>query len=370
MKSFKSTKSRKALVAVIDGNSEQRAQIGSVLSRDYRVAPFDDSDRAMAEMLRHPPSVLLIDENVPPSGGAYLIERLKRLPSLTEIPIIFITANQRQYSAEDMVRLGAMAVLIRPYRRSALLKAVGGVMNRIVEGKWENLPEHQRVGLQNTMALFNGVTDFIARGEAVSYPQMTAACSPLVEVVRRHEVNSLLSSIKGHDDYSYTHSLRVATLLAMFGHTIGLGDDELIVLATGGLLHDVGKVCIPQAVLNKPGILVGAELEVMRSHVGKTVEYLEVCPNMPKGITIIASQHHERLDGTGYPNGLSGNHLGDLARMVSIIDVFSALTDRRTYKVAMPAEQALSVMAKEMSTHLDQSLVARFREMLLESIHD
>jgi putative nucleotidyltransferase with HDIG domain len=370
MTSSRSSRPRKALVAVVDGNVDQQTQVAAVLSSRYRVVPFADSDRAMAEMLRHPPAVLLIDENVPPSGGTYLIERLRRLAPLAAIPIIFITASQRQFSAQDSLRLGVNATLVRPYRRSALLETVGAVMNRVIETRWEGLPETQRASLQKTMEMYNGVSNFIANGEAVTYPQLTAACSPLIEVVRRHEVNSLLSSVKGHDDYSYTHSLRVATLLAMFGHTIGLDDDELMVLATGGLLHDIGKMSIPQKLLNKPGMLVGGELELMRSHVTKTVDYLQACPNLPKGIVTIAGQHHERLDGSGYPHGLVGSQLGNLARMVSIIDVFSALTDLRCYKPAVPAEKALTVMAEDMTAYLDQGLLAKFRDMLLTSIHE
>jgi HD-GYP domain-containing protein (c-di-GMP phosphodiesterase class II) len=100
------------------------------------------------------------------------------------------------------------------------------------------------------------------------------------------------------------------------------------------------------------------------------VNYLQCCPDLPKGIVTIAAQHHEKLDGTGYPAGLSGNKLNRLARMASIVDVFSALTDRRVYKPPMEAEAALNLMVDEMGSHLDIKLLGMFRQMLLDATQE
>ncbi|HEX3995558.1 MAG TPA: HD domain-containing phosphohydrolase, partial [Acetobacteraceae bacterium] len=117
----------------------------------------------------------------------------------------------------------------------------------------------------------------------------------------------------------------------------------------------------------KPGRLNPAEFEVMKGHVTASMTYLQDCPDLPKGIGIIAAQHHEKLDGTGYPFGLTGSKLNRLARMASIIDVFTALTDRRVYKREMEAETALKLMVDEMTSHLDMKLLGLFRQMLLDA---
>jgi len=153
----------------------------------------------------------------------------------------------------------------------------------------------------------------------------------------------------------------------LFGVNLSLTKDEQVILASGGLLHDVGKMSIPREVLNKAGPLDAAESAVMRGHVTASVEYLLACPDLPKGILDIAAQHHERLDGTGYPLGLAGNQLNRLARMASIIDVFGALTDRRVYKPPMAPEAALGIMVNEMASHLDMQLLGLFRQMLLDA---
>ncbi len=176
--------------------------------------------------------------------------------------------------------------------------------------------------------------------------------------------------MRQHDNYSYVHSLRVATFLTVFGQAIGLTGDDLLVLASGGLVHDIGKTSIPLDVLNKPGRLEPAEWAVMRSHVDRTLALLQRQPQPPPhGVLVIAAQHHEKLDGSGYPRGLRGPALNDLARMASIVDVFGALTDRRVYKPPMAPEQALDLMAGGMAAGLDQSLLVRFRGMLLDAAH-
>jgi HD-GYP domain-containing protein (c-di-GMP phosphodiesterase class II) len=176
-----------------------------------------------------------------------------------------------------------------------------------------------------------------------------------------------LRGVRGHDNYTYAHSLRVATLLSLFGGNIGLSTDDQSMLATGGLLHDLGKLQIPIRILNKSGRLTKEEFLAMQRHVPATLSLLENCPDLPKGVFIMAGQHHERLDGTGYPNGLKGNQLNQLARMISIVDVFTALTDRRVYKQPMLPEKALAIMSNEMTAHLDMQLLAFFRHMLLDA---
>ena len=102
----------------------------------------------------------------------------------------------------------------------------------------------------------------------------------------------------------------------------------------------------------------------MKSHVPETIKYLKASGDIPKAVFIIAEQHHEKLNGMGYPNGLKGSQLNQLARMSAVVDVFSALTDRRVYKEPMEAEKAIKIMEDEMTDHLDQRLVKMFKGML------
>ncbi len=194
------------------------------------------------------------------------------------------------------------------------------------------------------------------------------ACGPLLDAVGAGQIQIILSGLQSHNNYAFAHAVRVASLLALFGQTMGLLRDRQLVLASGGMLFDIGKLAIPQDILNKPGRMTEGELTVLRSHVGLSVKFLTEAGDIPRGIMTIAEQHHERLDGSGYPKGLKGKEINELSRMAAIADVFCGLTDHRVYKAGMSAEKALSIMAGEMHGQLDQQMLMLFRMRLLSAI--
>jgi putative nucleotidyltransferase with HDIG domain len=355
------------LIAVADGNAGHRNTVAQAAQTFYDFTEYADSVRALAALRVVQPNVLLVGEELPPLGGFEMVRRLRLDDNMSKIPVIMVI--NREADAVVARQCGADAYLVKPYRLSALQSAIAGLVNAGVEKQWEVLPQVQRQALKGTVEIYNTISDVLEKGEPVSYAVVSDACAPLVEAVASHDFKAILNGVKDHDNYSYAHSMRVATLLTLFGNTIGLSADDQLLLASGGLLHDVGKMSIPHEVLNKPGRLTEDEFVVMKSHVTASSAHLRLNPDIPKGIITIAEQHHEKLDGTGYPHGLKGSELNTLARMASIVDVFSALTDRRVYKPAMPAEKALGIMTNEMGgNHLDNAFLGLFREMLLDAV--
>ena len=160
--------------------------------------------------------------------------------------------------------------------------------------------------------------------------------------------------------------MRVATLLTLFGHGLGIEGDNLLILSTGGLLHDVGKLVTPRAILNKPGIFTEEEWPIMRDHAVHCGALMEAGDDVPRGAQIIAEQHHEKLDESGYPKGLKGNELNDLARMSMICDIFGALTDERSYKKAFSVEKAFGIL-ESMTTGIDQNLLVMFKDIFIST---
>jgi HD-GYP domain-containing protein (c-di-GMP phosphodiesterase class II) len=155
--------------------------------------------------------------------------------------------------------------------------------------------------------------------------------------------------------------------LALFGHRIGLDDESLMTLASAGLVHDFGKTIYPQGLSSKMGALSPEEKATAQAgHVIGTADYLRKHSDAPRAVIMVAEQHHERLDGSGYPKGLKNGDINDLARMAAIVDVFAALTERRSYRAAMAPMQALEVMQELMREKLDLRLVRLFRDMLLD----
>jgi len=352
-------------VCVVDGNPSHGRQVASALASLFRVDHYQSASQALTAMRADPPAVVMVDETIPPKDGFAFITSLRREESFSRLPIIATSASDPGL-ASSARQCGADLALRRPYRRSTLVKAISSLRNRDVELTWDALPPHQREALNGTMDVFNGLADAVASGDPIPFSAMAAGCRPLVEAVGKCDFKGILAGVKDHDDCTYVHSIRVATLLTLFGQAAGLPASDRIVLASGGLLHDVGKMAIPQGLLNKPGKLDDAEFAVIKGHVDTTVRLLRAVTSIPEPVITIAAQHHERLNGKGYPHGLAGGQVDELARMAAIADVFSALTERRSYKAPIAADKALALMS-EMDGHLDQHLLRLFRGMLLDA---
>ncbi len=357
----------KPYIAIALGGARQRSRAVTCLMSFYQFSEYPDTSTAIAGCRARPPLLALVGEDLPASGGFDFVRMLRLGTSTAVFPVVMVVSKDNKTTRDKVALCGAEGYLVDPYQRSTLITTISGLLSRRVERKWKALPPLQRQALTGTLELFVGISNVIGKGEPIHYQAVSDACKPLVEAVAQNDFKGILHAVRDHDNYSYAHSIRVATLLALFGFNLGLPRDEQIILASGGLLHDVGKMSIPHEILNKAGRLTAQEFAVMKGHVAASVAYLEGCPDLPRAILTIAAQHHEKLDGSGYPLGLAGKQLDRLARMASIIDVFTALTDRRVYKPAMKPEAALKVMADEMASHLDMTLLALFRQMLLDA---
>lgn len=360
----------KHMLVLVDSNVEHRAQVVTSLMSLYNIVEFDSGLAAVKYIRDMQPDIVLIGEEVAPRGGFEMVRDLRSHRKTKSLPILLILSSGHSSSPASARECGASGWLVKPYRRSDLIRLISRQFNASVEARWDVLPQVQVKALKSTVEIFDNLSDIIGKGESIAYMDANDACAPLVEAVNSGDFKGMLGGVRDHDNYTYAHSLRVAVFLSLFGKAIGLSLDDQKQLATGGLLQDVGKMFIPHLVLNKAGKLTDEEFDIMKGHVDATTRILETGGNIPRGVITITSQHHEKIDGTGYPRGLKGAQLNELARMASIVDVFSALTDRRVYRPPVTPEKALSIMFAEMKGHLDLDLLGRFREMLLDAAAD
>ena len=187
-----------------------------------------------------------------------------------------------------------------------------------------------------------------------------AFSNKLVESVDRNPDALLcLTKIREKDDYLLEHSLNVAILLANFGKYLGMSEEEVQDLSYAGFLHDLGKIKIPDEILHKPGRLTESEMEVMKGHVKHGVDYLETM-NIAAPLVQAISEHHERLDGLGYPAGKQGDAISKAGRMLAIADMYDALTADRVYKPGMSSQKAFSILMSDAPFRLDKALVQQF----------
>lgn len=191
-----------------------------------------------------------------------------------------------------------------------------------------------------------------------------AFSNKLVESVDRNPDALLcLTKIREKDDYLLEHSLNVAILLANFATFMGMSEEEVQDLSYAGFLHDLGKINIPDEILHKPGRLTDAEMDVMKSHVNHGVDYLQNT-DVAKPLIQAISEHHERLDGLGYPAGKKGDEISTAGRMLAIADMYDALTADRVYKSGMSSQKAFSILMNDAPTRLDVALVQQFIKCL------
>ncbi len=189
----------------------------------------------------------------------------------------------------------------------------------------------------------------------------------LVHLERGHPeaLRTLVRAVEAKDAYTYGHSARVARLAVELGTRLRLPADSLRVLAQGGFLHDVGKVGVPDEVLNKPGRLDPEERAEMERHAALGAEMAGGAPSLAAAVPVIR-HHHERWDGTGYPDALSGRTIPLLARVVAVADVWDALTSDRAYRAAWPEAEALAHILASRGSHLDPDCVDALVTLLAE----
>jgi putative nucleotidyltransferase with HDIG domain len=191
-----------------------------------------------------------------------------------------------------------------------------------------------------------------------------SVCAPLVdevmESINRHPDALLsLARLKTADEYTYMHSVAVCALMVALGRQLGLNDEQCREAGMAGMLHDLGKAAMPQDILNKPGKLTPEEFDIIKQHAMRGYEMLVAGANVSEGVLDVCRHHHERWDGTGYPDGLAGENISLLARMGAVCDVYDAVTSDRPYKAGWDPAHSLSQMAT-WKGHFDTTVFQSF----------
>ena len=209
--------------------------------------------------------------------------------------------------------------------------------------------------------LVRSVMKDVRLGKVVELEQVEPMVQTITESVLRNGGALLtLLRIKNKDDYTFLHSVSVGTLLIAFCRAVGLDDATTHQAGLGGLLHDTGKALVPDAVLNKPGRLTEEEFEIIKRHPEDGWRILTQTPGIGPIPLDITRHHHERMDGSGYPDKLPGKEISTLARMSSIVDVYDAITADRCYHKGMAATDALRKLFEWSKFHFDPALVQSF----------
>jgi len=185
------------------------------------------------------------------------------------------------------------------------------------------------------------------------------------EIISKKNVMINLVDIKSLDNYTYQHSVNVAVISLVLGVQLQLNQNELYTLCMGALIHDIGKVLIPKDIALKPGPLTEEEFSIVKAHTTKGYDYLKGCLEISAPSRIVALQHHEKVNGTGYPDNLKNISINRFARIVAIADVYDALTSDRPYRKAMSPNDAVEYIFSHGDTHFDFEMVKVFAKAVV-----
>ncbi len=210
-------------------------------------------------------------------------------------------------------------------------------------------------------SIITDVMKDVRLGKQVEVERVEPVVEQMVNSIFRNQ-DALLSlgRIRQMDQYTFEHSVSVGVLLISFAKSMGLERDVIQQIGVGALLHDIGKIKVPDAVLNKPGRLTDEEFAIMKKHVVFSREILAETPGISPAALAVAAEHHERFDGTGYPRGLKADEITPYGQMAAVVDVYDAITADRCYHKGEPPTSVLKKLLEWSKFHFNPELVQRF----------
>ncbi len=209
--------------------------------------------------------------------------------------------------------------------------------------------------------IVKGIITDVRLGKQIEMEKVEPLVENMVDSIFRHQDALIpLARLKTHDEYTFQHSVSVCALMVAFARGLKMSRDVIKEIAIGALLHDVGKAKVPDSILNKPAKLTDAEFDKMKSHVVQSKIILQNTPGISEIALDVAAQHHERFDGTGYPNRLKNDEISIYGQMGAIVDVYDAITSNRVYHKGMPPTEALKKLLEWSKFHFKPELVQAF----------
>jgi putative two-component system response regulator len=306
---------------VVDDEEPIRNALRKFLTQQgYEVITAAGGEEALAVLQRQKITGMLLDVNMPGITGVELVPQIMELEPA--IALLMLTAVNDATSAALCMQRGAFDYLIKPIDLGHLGRAIHQALRR---------RHTQLEGQQINQWLKDEVAARVAERRLEQANQERISVATL---------EALVNALEAKDPYLRGHSARVADLSAMVAAQLGISDEQIEVVRTGGRLHDIGKIGIREEILNKQGPLTTAEFEHVKQHVTVGSQILAPLVHLGDVIGFVRS-HHERWDGTGYPDRLRGEEIPLGARIIGAVEIYDALTTARPYQERMPPELAV-----------------------------
>ncbi|MEN4053817.1 MULTISPECIES: HD domain-containing phosphohydrolase [Sulfurimonas] len=335
-------------ILIVDDVADNIQVAMNILEEDNYDFSFATSGEAAYELLLNNEfDLVLLDIMMPGIDGFELCQMMKRHEKLKDIPVIFLTAKVDIDSISHGFRVGGVDYITKPFQAEELIARVKNHLQLYTAKeilKYHNITLERKVKLSEERLL-------------------TELEKNQIEMI--YILSGLMESVS---DESSEHVRRVAEISKLLAHYHqSLSDDDEEVIYHAAPMHDIGKIAVPQAILQKEAPLSVQELEIVKKHTTKAHELLRNSSRkIMKAVDIIALEHHERWDGSGYPKGLRGEDINILGRIVAVADVFDTLNHDRVYAKAWDAKKSASYIIEQSGKQFDPTVVTIFQEHLDE----
>jgi len=324
-------------ILIVDDEKVLRMALARTLKRNnYLVEQAENGLEALKILEQKQFRLIISDLVMPDLDGMALLTEVRR--RFLNMPFIFMTAHATVETAVQATRLGAYDYLIKPFEKNALLLSAQRAIEKFALENENNQLMEKLAGLNLQLEdKVNERTSELKRALAELNDNLLGT------------IQSLASAIDARDKYTIGHSRRVAQLSQLIAENLGLPEDEIGTIVRGATLHDIGKIGIEDRILHKPGELTPEEYRIITRHpeiganITASVKSLE-------GERLIIRYHHERPDGTGYPEGLRGTRIPRHALIVGVADTFDAITSNRPYRRGVPVKRAVEILCEVSGT--------------------
>ena len=321
-------------VLIVDDEYIGRETLQSVLEGEgYELEMAENGYQAIEKAKQLLPDVILLDVMMPGMTGFEVCQRIRSDPQIAEIPIIILTALDDRESLLNALKAGADDFITKPFDRYELRARLLGITQ---------LNRYQKL-IQERAKLREANAQLLSAYEAT--------------------IEGLSHALDLRDRETEGHSRRVTELTAKLAQALGMSVDDLMHIRRGALLHDVGKIGVPDSILHKPDQLTDEEWAIMHKHPQLAYDMLHPIEYLHPAL-IIPLNHHEKWDGTGYPRGLKGEEIPLVARLFAVVDVWDALTSDRPYRPAWSEEEARKYIREEAGKHFDPQVVDLFFQLV------
>ncbi|MGN0166814.1 MAG: HD-GYP domain-containing protein [Acetatifactor sp.] len=328
-------------ILVIDDDASNLKMASRILSMEkMRVSCMKSGEDAIKFLQNNRPDLILLDVHMPGMDGFETLAAVRKNKATADIPVIFLTADDDSDTETKGLKAGAMDFIKKPF-----------------------VPEVLLLRVRHTIALIRLQTDLSREVEKKT--QEVTAQHEKIEKISMQIVKTLSGAIDAKDTYTNGHSTRVAEYSKEIARRAGLSGEAQNDIYMMGLLHDVGKIGIPDAIINKPAKLTDEEYSIIQNHPVMGAKILKNITEFPK-LSTGARWHHERYDGKGYPDGISGEDIPMEARIIAIADAYDAMSSRRSYRDVLPQAHIRGEVQKGKGTQFDPV----FAEIMLSMIDE